>query len=224
MKKIICLFLLIGIGFSACNKTDDLISAVTGAGGVKELLKVSADTAILKGSSVDGYFKNEAIKILLPEEIQTALDNKILKGLIGGYVDKIVLQMNRGAEEAAKESGQIFKDAINELTIQDVWSIVNGADDAATAYLKEKAYSKLFELYQPKITSALESVGAIETWSLIAQGYNLVFPSNPVQTNLADYTTGKALDGLFKMIADQEGEIRKDPAAQVSSILQELFG
>ncbi|MFC2176741.1 DUF4197 domain-containing protein [Bacteroidota bacterium] len=235
MKK---LFVPIAIVVSMLSLTltscDQIVGVLEGiltegdaADGLKEALRVGADTAVANGGEQDGYFKNKAIKILLPPEGKVIVD--VINSVPGGpvLVDQVVLKLNRAAEKAAPAAKDILVDAIVGITISDAISIVNGSNDAATQYLRSKTQPKIAAAFKPEIQKTLESVGAQDAWGQLTTNYNFVAPllqKPTVNTDLADYTTNKALDGLFHLVAEEEGKIREDPLHRVSEILAKVFG
>lgn len=221
-----------GITFSSCEQVGDIIedylSQEDYAAALKEALEVGTDTAVTKGSSVDGYFANQAIKILLPPDAQNIVSviNQV-PGVGPALVDEVVLKLNRAAEDAAPQAKDILITAITNITITDALAIVNGQQDAATQYLRNATETEISGLFRPHIETSLESVGAQTAWGTLTNNYNSVAPilgQPQVNTDLADYTTGKALDGLFHLVAEEEALIREDPVHRVSELLQEVFG
>jgi len=135
--------------------------------------------------------------------------------------------LNRAAEDAAPQALDILVNAITNITITDAIGIVNGENDAATKYLRTATQTEIAGLFHPHIETSLETVGAQTAWGTLTTNYNSVAPflgQPQVNTDLADYTTNKALDGLFILVAEEEGKIREDPAHRVSEILQQVFG
>lgn len=206
--------------------------------GLKEALNVGTDTSVTILNKVDGYFRDEAVKILLPEEAQVMYANlskvPLASDAITALMDKTILSMNRAAEDAAKEAKPIFVSAIKGITIGDGFTILKGADTSATTYLRGKTYDSLYTTFQPKIDVSLnkELVAGISAQSAYAdliKAYNtaslngLLFEM--VTTNsLSSHVTNKGLHGLFLKVADQEKKIRKDPLAQVTDLLKKVFG
>lgn len=200
---------------------------------------VSASSVL---SAKDGYFGNDLLKILLPPDAKPMIDSisKIPQGK--KLVDDVVLRLNRSAEEAAKDVVPIFKDAIMSMTITDGIAIVKGGNRAATDYLEKKTRSKLNNLYRPKVDNALAKplvagISAKKSWNTLSTAYNKAGsyantaavlagkkePMPPVEVDLAGYATGKALDGLFHMIAKEEGKIRENPLAYASEVIRKVF-
>lgn len=194
------------------------------ASGLKEALKVGAKNAAGQLSAKDGYFKNMAVKILLPKEAQQV--EATLRSLgMGSLVDEAVLSMNRAAEDAAKQAAPIFLNAITSMSIQDGLSILQGGNNAATQYLRGRTTLELTNAFRPVIQSSLAKVGATQIWQTVFTTYNkLPLISGKVNPDLTSYVTERALDGLFKTIGDEELKIRTNPAARVSDILQKVFG
>lgn len=192
--------------------------------GLKEALRIGATNATKNLSITDGFFRNAAVKILLPPEAQVVEQTLRSVGM-GSLVDEAILKLNRAAEDATKKAGPIFISAITAMTIQDGMSILSGGQDAATQYLKRVTTAQLANEFRPIIQSSLGSVGADRIWNTVFDNYNkMPLVKNKVNPNLVDYVTGKALDGVFYSIAQEELKIRTDPAAQVNQLLKNVFG
>jgi len=210
---------------------------------LRDALKEGIGSASKQLSAQDGYFGNALLKILLPPEAKPMIDSvgKIPQGQ--KLIDDVVLRLNRSAEEAAKDVVPIFVDAITSMTIADGIAIVKGGDRAATDYLESKTRAKLLNLYRPKVDGALSkplvmNMSAKQSWETLATAYNkaggpvnaaarLVGKPEPmpkVTVDLATYATNKALDGLFRKIAEEEGKIRKNPVAYASNMIKKVFG
>ncbi|MBN2746034.1 MAG: DUF4197 domain-containing protein [Bacteroidales bacterium] len=205
--------------------------------GLKDALRVSTDTAVSGLSALNGFFGDAALKILLPPDakiITDNLDNPVLKAVgISQKVDDVILRMNRSAEEAAKKATPIFVDAIRNMSIADAFGILKGSDTAATHYFRVSTYNALYQQFKPIITQHLDKdiVGSISTneaWNTLTTAYNraarLSSSLTPVNTQLDDYVTKKAIHGVFVKVAEQEAQIRKDPVARVTDILKRVFG
>lgn len=192
--------------------------------GLKEALSIGTDNSVARTAVEDGYFGNPLIKIPFPEEVDFVATAVSAIPLVGQpAVDGFVQKLNRAAEDAADEAGPIFLNAITNMTITDGLNILQGNDDAATEFLRTNTYSDLKTTFKPDIENSLNTVGAQNAWNDVSTLYNTV-SSNPVNTDLADYTTGKALDGLFTLIAEEELKIRTDPVARVTDLLAKVFG
>lgn len=189
--------------------------------GLKEALNVGANNASKQLSSVDGFFKDAAIKILMPEEAKKA--EKKLRSLgMGKLVDDAILSMNRAAEDASKNAAPIFVNAIKQMSIQDAVGILRGNDFAATTYLKDKTTSPLTEAFRPVIEASLAKVNATKYWNTVFTTYNK-FSSDKINPDLAAYVTEKSLAGIFYQVGLEEQKIRKDPMARTSDILKKVF-
>jgi hypothetical protein len=233
MRKAFVPFMLIAalLGVStlpSCDTISDIVDSLLSEGdateGLKEALRVGTDTSIAKGSALNGYFANQAIKILMPPEADPILS--AINLIPGGntLVDQVVLKLNRAAEDAAPQAADILFNAITSITITDAINIVNGENDAATQFLRNASENDIKALFKPHIENSLETVGAQTAWGELTGVYNSLPLVSPVNTDLADYTSDKALDGLFHMVAEEEGKIREDPLHRVSEILQQVFG
>jgi hypothetical protein len=205
--------------------------------GLKEALGTGAKNAAQKLSIENGYFGDEAVKIFLPEEAKVIVDN--ISRIPGGdkLVQDVVLRINRAAEDAAKEAAPVFINSVKQMTIKDAFNILRGADNAATVYLRATTYNELYALYKPKIQTSTEKkiVGNFSTkdsWVTLTGKWNTLAGSvagrlanlKPVNTDLDDYLTNKALSGIFMKVELEELKIRKDVAARVSPILKRVFG
>ena len=193
------------------------------AQGLKEALIKGISTGSDLVSQVDGYFKNPEIKIPFPPEVKKVEDRLRQLGL-GNEVDKFVMTLNRGAEDAAKEAKPIFIEAIRAMTIQDAWSILKGEPDAATQYLKRTTSGLLKEKFKPVIQSSLNKVNATKYYGEIVTRYNQIPFVQKVNPDLDDYATDRAIEGLFSMIAKEEKNIRQNPVARTTEILRRVFG
>lgn len=206
----------LGLSDSVGLSNDKIVS------GLKEALEVGTENTVKLTGAADGYLKNEAIKILLPEKLQK-IDKALRLVGFGPQVDEFVLSMNRSAEQAAPLAKPIFKEAVTEMSFEDGKKILNGGDTAATDYFKEKTKGKLTEAFKPKVTEAMDQVGvAAQYKSLVGQYTSLPFV-NAEQFDLDNYVVGKSLDGLFHTLAQEEQKIRSDPAARVTDLLKEVF-
>jgi hypothetical protein len=190
--------------------------------GLKEALVVGTDSSTLIAHKVNGYYDNLKIKIPFPEDAQraeTALRNLGMNAL----VDTFILKLNRAAEDAADDAKSIFINSILNMSFTDALNILYGSDDAATQYLKASCWDTLKIIFKTPVDKSLKSVGASQSWYTISSTYNALPLVTPVNTDLTDYTTTKALNGLFTLIAEEELKIRKDPVARVTDILQKVF-
>jgi hypothetical protein len=190
--------------------------------GLKEALSLGAKKSGDKLSATDGFYKDAAVKILLPKQVQNVESKMKMLGL-GKLVDDAELRMNRAAEDASKTAAPIFLDAIKKMTVTDALNILRGADTAATGYLRKTTSTSLTTAFRPIIEESLKKVDAAKYWKDVFSAYNK-FTSTPVDTDMNSYVTAKALDGLFYYVAQEEVNIRKNPAARVTDILKSVFG
>jgi hypothetical protein len=189
--------------------------------GLKEALRVGTDSSTFHLGLLDGFYRDDMIKILMPPEAQKV--EKTLRQVgFGNVVDKAVLSMNRAAEDASKYASDIFLNAIKQMTIRDAFEILRGDNFAATHYLKQKTTAQLTTAFTPIVSKSLEYTDATKHWKEVFTVYNR-FSKNPVNTDLTAYVTQKALDGLFYHIGLEEQKIRKDPAARITDILKKVF-
>jgi hypothetical protein len=207
--------------------TDNSTSSFT-EGEAGQAIKDALSKGIFKGvekvSVVDGYLKNDFIKIPFPENAKRVESTLRSIGL-GSQVDKMIETMNHAAENAAKESLPIFTSVIKQMTVSDAISIINNKEqDAATKYLQKTTNDQLVVAFKPFIKTALDKLNATKYWSDVMSQYNRVPFVQKVKTDLPDFVTRKAIDGLFYMIAQEELKIRKDPGARTTEILKKVFG
>lgn len=192
------------------------------ASGLKEALRIGTQNGTGKLAAADGFFRNAAVKILMPEEAKK-VESTLRNIGLGSLVDKAILSMNRAAEDAAKSATPIFVDAIKGMTIADALGILKGGDYAATDYFKDKTTIPLTNVFRPVIANALDKVDATKYWDDVFSAYNK-FAAKPVNTDLSAYVTERALTGIFYEVAQEEMKIRKDPAARVTDLLKKVFG
>lgn len=191
--------------------------------GLKEALQIGTQNAVSKTGRLDGFFKNAAIKILMPKKLKTFEKGLRVAGF-GSQVDEFELSMNRAAEKAAPQATRIFVDSVRQMTFADARRILTGGETAATGYFKEKTSDKLAGAFRPIIEKAMNEVGATKQYKdLVGRYQNMPFASS-LAVDIDQYATTSAIDGLFFMIGEEEKKIRKDPGARVTSILRDVFG
>lgn len=191
--------------------------------GLKEALSIGTDNAVKNVSQVDGYFGNQAIKILMPENIQKVAD--ILRKV--GYqkqVDDFVLSMNRAAEKAAPKAASIFVGAIKGMTVEGARKILNGGDTAASEYFKSKTLDEIYSAFKPVISSSMDEVGVTHAYKEMMGKYESLLFMSKESVDLDHYVTKKAMDGLFYIVGQEEKKIRTDPTARVTDLLKTVFG
>ena len=206
-------------------------------GGLKEALTVGARKAADKLSSENGYYGDPFVKIPLPDEARMIVEN--ISRIPGGeqLIENVVLNINRAAEDAAREVTPIFIGSVTQMTISDGYNILHGADNAATVYLRNTTWNELYSLYKPKISTStnkeiVAGISAQESWLTLTDKWNTVANSiagrlagfTPVSTDLDDFLTRKALDGVFLKLEGEELKIRKEVSARVTPLLQKVFG
>lgn len=192
------------------------------ANGLKEALVKGISVGSESASKEDGFLKNELIRIALPEEFRK-VEGTMRKLGLGAEVDKVLLAINRGAENAAKEAKPIFVNAIKQLTIQDAFSILRGEEDAATQFLRRTTSDQLAVLFQPHIQESLNQVGATRYYTDLVKAYNAIPSTKNLNPDLNAYVTEKALDGLFILIANEEKNIRENPLERTTVLMRRVF-
>lgn len=202
---------------SVSNLSNSQISS-----GLKEALNIGVTEGVKKLGTTDGFYKNELVKILLPEKLRK-IDTKLRAVGLGSLSDKGIKLMNRAAEDAVTEAAPIFASAITSMTFDDAKNILLGGDNAATDYLQNKTQSQLFTAFEPKVKNSLGKVGADTAWKQIITKYNLLTGQNET-TDLNEYVTTETINGVFKMVAEKESGIRNNSALQTTSLLKTVFG
>jgi len=225
--------------------TEDVIE------GLKTALEIGTDTATSVLGLVNGYYGNSLYKIPLPPEADIIVENLSRLDVGADLVEDVILGINRAAEDAARDAAPIFKDAITQMSLSDAWDILNGTNPAvnnksaegfdstaATGYFKVTTYDALTNAYSPKINNALQkdlldiNYSPYDMWEDLTGEYNKVASSivgqlaglTPVTTDIGEYCTGKALDGLFHKVGEEEKKIRKNPFQWAVDIIQKVFG
>jgi len=245
-KALLSFILSLSLLLSSCAEVMTALKTVSGDAplteaevieGLKEALITGARNSAQELAAQNGYYGDELIKIYLPPEASVIVDN--ISKIPGGQqlVADVVLRINRAAEDAAKEAAPVFVNSIRQMTLRDAFDILRGEDDAATQYLRQTTYDELFNLYSPRIQASVEKdlAGGISTrdsWDALTEQWNKFATSlagrlagmRPVETNLGNYLTGKALDGMFVKVAGEELKIRQDVNARVTPILKKVFG
>ena len=191
--------------------------------GLKEALQIGTSNSVGIVSKLNGYYKNPNIKIPLPEDVQKV--EKILRTTgFGQQVDDFELSMNRAAERAAPEAKSIFWDAIKQMKFEDARKILNGRDNEATLYFKDKTSDRLREIFKPITHQAMSEVGVTRSYQAIDDKVKTIPFADQLSFDLDQYVTDKALSGLFFMLAAEEKKIRENPAARVTDLLKKVFG
>lgn len=235
--------MMILTGCAEVMKTLQTVSAVKQltdgdiVAGLKEALTIGAKNASSRLASQDGYWGDPSVRIPLPDEAKVIVDN--IGRIPGGQqlIDNVILSINRAAEDAAMEVAPIFVSSVTQMTISDGYKILHGADNAATAYLRSTTWNELYALFKPKISTStgkeiVAGISAQESWNTLTQKWNSVANSvagrlagfNTVTTDLDDFLTRKALEGVFLKLEGEELKIRKEVSARVTPLLREVFG
>ncbi len=240
MKRIILLLALLSLSYHAdaqifkqltdkikgTTKTQStgsgLLSQTDIAAGLKEALNKGIEKQVTKLTQVDGFYKNEMVKILMPEELQKV--DKTLRSMgMGSLADEGIKVMNRAAEDAVKEATPIFVNAVKGMTFTDAKNILMGNDTAATTYLQGSTSTALYAKFNPVIKTSFENVGADKVWTGIINKYNTLPLVKKVNPDLTDYVTNEAMKGVFKMISVEEKDIRGNLNSRSSDLLKKVF-
>lgn len=230
MKKITVLTAF--LFFISCNELQQVVNQLptgTPSLGNEEIgngLRAALDAGITKQVSqltkTDGFFKNELVKIVLPEELGKV--DKTLRDIgLGNLADEGLKVLNRAAEDAVSEATPIFINAVKEISFNDAKAILLGDDQAATAYLKNRTTTELYAKFNPVIKSSFEKVGADKVWASLISRYNAIPLTADVNPDLTDYVTQEALNGVYTMIAVEEKEIRTKTSSRATDLLKRVF-
>lgn len=231
IRKLIAFILI--LNFTACAELQGVVNQLPQAGsstisqldignGLREALDLGIDKQVSKLTLKDGYYKNELVKILLPQELQKV--DKALRDIgLGSLADDGLKVLNRAAEDAVSEATPIFVDAVKGITFNDAKNILLGNKDAATQYLNGKTQTALYAKFNPVIKNSFTKVGADKIWENLINKYNAIPFTNNVNPDLTDYVTTEALKGVYKMIAVEELEIREKVSSRTTSLLQKVF-
>ncbi|SMC61655.1 DUF4197 domain-containing protein [Cellulophaga tyrosinoxydans] len=221
----LCLF------FFSCNELQQVVNQLPQGGvigndqiasGLREALNFGIEKQVTKLTQTDGFFKNEMVKILLPEELQK-VDNTLRKMGLSNLADEGLKVLNRAAEDAVQEATPIFVNAVKGITFNDAKQILLGSDDAATNYLKSTTETQLYASFNPVIKNSFEKVGADQVWNNLITKYNDIPFVTKVNPDLTDYVTQQALKGVYTMISVEEKEIRTKTASRTTALLQKVF-
>jgi hypothetical protein len=218
------------IASPASAQVEQLLKGITGSGvtdskasaGLKEALQVATEKAVALTGRPNGYFSDAAIKILMPQKLQTMQQGLRAVGY-GPQIDEFVLSMNRAAEQAAPAAKQIFGEAITSMTFDDAKKILSGGNTSATDYFKAKTTDKLTAAFKPVIDKSMSEVGVTRQYQTLMGKFETIPFAKTQSFDLDNYVTGKALDGLFHVVGEQEKAIRTNPAARTTELLKEVF-
>jgi len=225
------LILLLIFNLTACSELQQVINQLPQGGGLsnadiasglRQALDFGIDKQVSKLTAKDGFFKNELVKILLPDKLKKV--DKTLRDIgLGKLADEGLKILNRAAEDAVKEATPIFVNAVKEITFADAKNILLGKDDAATQYLTGKTQTDLYKKFHPLIKNSFGKVGADQIWENLINRYNSIPFTNDVNPDLTDYVTGEALKGVYTMIAVEEKEIRTKFSSRTTDLLKKVF-
>ena len=230
MKKI-ALLVLMTYSLSGCAEMQQIANQLPSvidqgnldiSSGLKEALNNGISKQVVKLTTTDGFFKNEAVKILLPDELKKV--DKTLRDIgLSSLADEGLKVLNRAAEDAVKEATPIFVNAITGMSFTDAKNILMGGQNAATTYLQSSTSTALYGKFNPVIKNSFAKVGADKVWTNIISKYNSIPLVKKVNPDLTDYTTNKALEGVFKMVAVEELNIRTKLSSRTSDLLKRVF-
>ena len=228
IRKILAFIVIFNL--TACAELQDVIGQLPQGGisnediaaGLRQSLDFGIEKQVAKLTQKDGFYKNELVKILLPEELRKV--DKALRDIgLSSLADDGLKALNRAAEDAVKEATPIFVSAVKDITFTDVKNILLGNDDAATQYLNGKTQTALYNKFQPLIQSSFSKVGADQIWTNLINRYNSIPFTNNVNPDLTDYVTSEALEGVYTMIAVEEKEIRTKISSRTTDLLKKVF-
>ncbi|MBD0293798.1 MAG: DUF4197 domain-containing protein [Flavisolibacter sp.] len=232
MVKQFLFAIVLSFGFASCETISNLptglpsgtITETEAAQGIREALDAGVSQGIALLNKENGFFGNEAYKVLLPPDAQK-VESTLRKLGMDGMVDRAILQINRAAEDAVGYARPIFVNAIKEMTIADALNIVKGPKDAATQYFQQKTTDKLIAAFSPVVKQSLDKFSATKYYTELITTYNN-FPTtlNKVNPDLPSYVVGRTVDALFDNIAKEEANIRENPRARSTEILKKVFG
>ncbi|GIM52318.1 hypothetical protein CAPN004_13480 [Capnocytophaga cynodegmi] len=227
-KTIFPLLLVASLTLNSCGELQQVINSTysnTGfnvADGLKQALEFGVSNGVDILSKDGGYFRDQAVRILLPDELKK-VDSALRSIGLASLADEGLKILNKAAENAVNEAKPIFISAIKGMTFNDAMAILKGDSQAATTYLKNNTFSALQEAFAPKIQASLSQVGADEIWSNIINKYNQIPFVKKVEPNLTSYVTTQAINGLFVKVGDKEKEIRTNVSARTTSLLKSVF-
>ncbi|WP_412986179.1 DUF4197 domain-containing protein [Pontimicrobium sp. IMCC45349] len=229
IKRIFAVVLLLNL--TACAELQQVVNQLPQgttigntdiAAGLRQALDLGIEKQVSKLTAKDGFYKNDLVKILLPEELK-----KVDKGLrdigLGNLADEGLKVLNRAAEDAVKEATPIFVKAVKDITFDDAKNILLGNDNAATQYLTGKTQTELYNKFHPVINNSFGKVGADQIWENLINKYNTIPFTKDVNPDLTDYVTGEALKGVYTMIAVEEKEIRTKASSRTTDLLKKVF-
>tara|TARA_B100000945_G_scaffold227608_1_gene184240 strand:- start:304 stop:1017 length:714 start_codon:yes stop_codon:yes gene_type:complete len=190
--------------------------------GIKEALIVGAKNSVLNASEKGGFNNNSLIKISFPKSTGKMKDILIKVGM-RSQVDNLEFVLNEAAEEASFFAKEILVNAVKKMTVNNAIAILNGSDHDATLYLKKQTSREIYVKFHPIVKESIEKVKLGKYWNILIERYNQIPLTKKVNTDLAEYVTIETIEGLFLLISQEEKNIRNNPHARVSDILQKVF-
>jgi len=191
--------------------------------GLREALRIGSERVVVQVGRHDGYFADSVIHIPLPAKLAKARDFARRFGLSARF-DEVEEKLNRAAEAAAPEAKALFWQAIRDMRLSDMRTILNGPDDAATRYFETKMSPALARSMRPVVDRSLNEVGAIRSWNRALQEYNALPLAPRIDFDLSGYVIDKGMQGIFHYLANEEAAIRHNPLKRSTQILQRVFG
>ncbi|MFK5878926.1 MAG: DUF4197 domain-containing protein [Flavobacteriaceae bacterium] len=238
MKKQLLLLIMVLVQLSANAQFSKFLKQITGdeptkidmgdltnidiGNGLKEALDKGITEQVLKLAVKDGFYKNDLVKIIFPEELQK-VDRALRSVGLSDLADEGIKMLNRAAEDAVEEAVPIFVDAIKGMTITDAKDILLGDDNAATTYLQNQTSEAIYEKFRPIIGDSFQKVGADKVWENLIKTYNKIPFSNDVNPDLTSYVTGESLKSVYKVVAIEEQEIRTKIGSRNTDLLKKVF-
>ncbi|MBE9489132.1 MAG: DUF4197 domain-containing protein [Bacteroidetes bacterium] len=229
LRKFLALILIFNL--TACAELQQVVNQLPQGGGLsnadiasglRQALDLGIDKQVSKLTQKDGFFKNELVKIFLPDELKKV--DKTLRDIgLSNLADEGLKILNRAAEDAVKEATPIFISAVKDITFADAKNILLGNNDAATQYLTGKTQTALYDKFHPVIKNSFGKVGADQIWKNLINRYNTIPFTKDVNPDLTSYVTGEALKGVYTMIALEEKEIRTKLSSRTTDLLRKVF-
>lgn len=225
------LVLVIAIQFAGCAELQKVVSQLPSGGGLsqeqignglRQALDNGIKNQVTKLTSKDGFYRNQLVKIILPEELQ-AVDKGLRKIGLSNLADEGIKVLNRAAEDAVKTATPIFVNAVKEITFNDAKNILLGEQNAATMYLQSKTSESLYNSFSPVINNSFSKVGADKIWNNLITKYNSIPFVSKVNPDLTGYVTDQALKGVFTMITQEEKGIREKVGLRNTALLKQVF-
>lgn len=211
-----------GLFGSGSSSAQNSLSDNNIAGGLKDALTVSSGKVVNQLSTPGGFNTDPSIRIPLPSSLQT-IQQTMSKFGFGSYLDDLQLKLNEAAELATKKAKPIFVNAIKEMTWDDAKSILNGADNSATQYFREKTSSDIASEMKPIVEQSLNQVGAVNSYDQLISKYKSLPLVPDVKADLTQHVMDKGADGIFHYMALEEKKIRENPAARTTELLKKVF-